>query len=145
MNFDERDRMPAAAAPPLQGPPAHAGAWGGATGAGSAGAGGAGIYEMARLGAVVGATGAAAANLHRLQQREVSGAEAAMNTARVGVASGLATVAATLVARQFRSPTLALAATLVTGTAAMYALNSPAPRPHAARGEPETDATDSAG
>jgi LytS/YehU family sensor histidine kinase len=86
------------------------------------------LFEMAKLGTVIGLTGAGAANLHRLQQGEVEAGDAALNTVRTGVASGLATAAATLVASQFRSPTLALAATLVTGTAAMYALN-PAAKP----------------
>ncbi|WP_200348049.1 magnetosome protein MamC [Halochromatium glycolicum] len=81
------------------------------------------LFEMAKLGTVIGLTGAGAANLHRLQQGEVEAGDAALSTVRTGVASGLATAAATLVASQFRSPTLALAATLVTGTAAMYALN----------------------
>lgn len=85
------------------------------------------LFQMAKLGTVVGLAGAGAANLHRLQQGEIASREAALNTLRTGVASGLATAAATLVAGQFRSPTLALAATLLTGTAAMYALNSPPP------------------
>lgn len=86
------------------------------------------LFQMAKLGAVIGLAGAGAANLHRLQQGEVASSEAAINTLRTGVASGLATAAATLVASQFRSPTLALAATLVTGTATMYALNTPPKR-----------------
>lgn len=85
------------------------------------------LFEMAKLGTLVGLTGAGAANLHRLQQGEVTSSEATFNTLRSGVASGVATAAATLVASQFRSPTLALAATLVTGTATMYALNASAP------------------
>jgi len=81
------------------------------------------LFEMAKLGTVIGLTGAGAANLHRLQQGNVDAGDAALSTLRAGVASGIATAAATLVASQFRSPTLALAATLVTGTATMYALN----------------------
>lgn len=88
------------------------------------------LFEMAKLGTVIGLTGAGAANLHRLQQGEVDAGDAALSTLRTGVASGIATAAATLVASQFRSPTLALAATLVTGTATMYALN-PTPKPKA--------------
>ncbi|NBC47552.1 MAG: hypothetical protein GVY22_06095 [Gammaproteobacteria bacterium] len=88
------------------------------------------LFEMAKLGTVIGLTGAGAANLHRLQQGEVEAGDAALNTVRTGVASGIATAAATLVASQFRSPTLALAATLVTGTAAMYALNPAAKSKH---------------
>jgi hypothetical protein len=80
---------------------------------------------MAKLGTLIGLTGAGALNLHRYQQGELVPSEAALNTLRAGVASGLATAAASLVASQFRSPTLAIAATLVTGTAAMYALNAP--------------------
>jgi len=97
------------------------------------------LFQMAKLGTVIGLAGAGAANLHRLQQGEVASSEAALNTLRTGVASGLATAAATLVASQFRSPTLALAATLVTGTATMYALNAPAPsKPDQAPGLPGT-------
>lgn len=100
-------------------------------------------FQMAKLGTLIGLTGAGAMNLHRYQQGELPPSEAALNTLRTGVASGLATAAATLVASQFRSPTLALAATLVTGTAAMYALNAPAPsKPDQASDSPgtETDA-----
>lgn len=100
-------------------------------------------FQMAKLGTLIGLTGAGAMNLHRYQQGELAPSEAALNTLRAGVASGLATAAATLVASQFRSPTLAIAATLVTGTAAMYALNAPAPsKPDQAPDVPgiETDA-----
>ncbi len=82
------------------------------------------LFEMAKLGTLIGLTGAGAANLHRFQQGEVGSGEAALSTLRTGVASGVATAAATLVASQFRSPALALAATLATGTATMYALNA---------------------
>lgn len=80
--------------------------------------------DMGRLGAVVGLCGAGAANLWRLQRDEISRTTAVVDTLRVGVASGLATAAASLVAGQFRSPTLSLLATLATGTAVMYALNA---------------------
>ncbi len=98
------------------------------------------LFQMAKLGTVIGLTGAGAANLHRLQQGEIASSEAALNTLRTGVASGLATAAATLVASQFRNPTLALAATLVTGTATLYALNSPAqPKRNQGAGPLKTD------
>lgn len=86
-----------------------------------------GLFEMAKLGTIIGLTGAGAANLHRLRQGEVEAGEATLNTLRAGVASGVATAAATLVASQFRNAPLALAATLVTGTATMYALNPAGP------------------
>ncbi|WP_462322491.1 hypothetical protein [Halochromatium sp.] len=100
------------------------------------------LFQMAKLGTVIGLTGAGAANLHRLQHGEVSSSEAALNTLRTGVASGVATAAATLVASQFRSPTLALAATLVTGTATMYALNSAAQSTRAKASGPPTTESD---
>lgn len=99
------------------------------------------LLQMAKLGAVVGLAGAGAANLHRLQQGEIDTGQAALSTLRVGVASGLATAAATMVASHFRSPTLALAATLVTGTATMYALNAPTSSA-ADQDEPEPTAAD---
>jgi hypothetical protein len=80
--------------------------------------------EMGKIGAVVGLCGAGAANLRRLQREEVTRAEAAVDTLRTAVASGLATAAATLVAGQLRSSVLSLLASVATGTAVMYALNA---------------------
>jgi len=80
--------------------------------------------EMGKIGAVVGLCGAGAANLRRLRKHEMSGGEALVDTLRSGVASGLATATATLVASRFRQAPFSLLATLVTGTAVMYALNA---------------------
>ncbi len=84
------------------------------------------LLDAAKTGAVVGATGAAAANLHRIRHGEIDWQEAATQTIKVGFTAGVATAAATAVGRLFvRSPLLSLAATLATGTAVMYALNNP--------------------
>ena len=80
--------------------------------------------ELGKFGAIVGVCGAGAANLRRMQRNEITGAEALVDSLRTGVAAGLATATAGLVANQFRSSALSLAATLVTGTAVMYALNT---------------------
>jgi hypothetical protein len=80
--------------------------------------------EMGKIGAVVGLCGAGATNLRRLQRAEVTRAEAAVDTLRTAVASGLATAAATLVASQFRSTALSLLAGVATGTTMMYALSA---------------------
>lgn len=82
------------------------------------------LIELGRLGAVVGLCGAGAHNLRRLRREEIEPAAAVADTLRVGVASGLATAAAGWVASAFRPASLlALAATLATGTAVMYALD----------------------
>jgi hypothetical protein len=80
--------------------------------------------ELGKFGAVVGLCGAGAANLRRMQRDEITGSEALFDSLRTGVAAGLATATAGLVASQFRSSLLSLAATLATGTAVMYALNT---------------------
>jgi len=80
--------------------------------------------ELGKLGAVVGLCGAGAANLRRLQADQVSSGEALFDTLRTGVAAGLATATAGFVANQFRAPSLSLLATLATGTAMMYILNT---------------------
>lgn len=83
------------------------------------------LLDAAKTGAVVGTTGAAAVNLHRLRQREIEWQEALSNTVKVGISAGVATAAATAVGRMFTpNSVLSLAATLVTGTAVMYTLNS---------------------
>ncbi len=88
---------------------------------------GSGHLEMGRLGFTVGVCGAGAANLRRLRHDEIQRTDAVVDTLRTGVASGLATAAASLVAGQFRSPTLALVASLAAGTAVMYALSAEKP------------------
>jgi len=83
-----------------------------------------GLVEMGKLGAIVGICGAGAHNLKRLRREEIEPSNALADTLRVGVASGLATATAALVAGAFRpSPLLSLVATLATGTAVMYALS----------------------
>jgi hypothetical protein len=82
------------------------------------------LMNAAKTGAIIGATGAAAMNLHQMRTDGMSWQQAASNTVKVGVSAGVATAAATAVGRMFaRHPALSLAATLVTGTAVMYALN----------------------
>ena len=86
------------------------------------------LLNAAKTGALIGATGAAAMNLHHMRNDGMSWQQAATNTVKVGVTAGVATAAATAVGRMFtRHPALSLAATLVTGTAVMYALNDNKP------------------
>jgi len=80
--------------------------------------------QMGKLGAVVGVCGAGALNLRRVRTAEIDSGEAVVDTFRAGLASGLASAAAALVAGQFRSPALSLLATVATGTAVMYALTA---------------------
>jgi hypothetical protein len=80
--------------------------------------------ELGKFGAIVGFCGASAANLRRVQGKEISGSEALLDSLRTGVAAGLATATAGYVANQFRGSLLSFAATLATGTAVMYALNT---------------------
>jgi hypothetical protein len=83
------------------------------------------LMNAAKTGAMVGASGAAAYNLHRMRNEGITWQEAAMNTAKVGFTAGVATAAATAVGHMFsRHPALSLAATLATGTAVMYALTN---------------------
>ena len=96
--------------------------------------------ELGKFGAVVGLCGAGAANLRRLQADELSRGEALFDTLRTGVAAGLATATAGLVANQFRSPSLSLLATLATGTAVMYVLDTET----SAKAAPDTPAGDQA-
>ena len=81
------------------------------------------LVELGKLGALVGLCGAGATNLHRLRRARVDATEALVDTLKTGVATGVATATAGLVARQFRAPSLATLATLATGTAVMYMLN----------------------
>jgi len=80
-------------------------------------------WQLAKLGAVVGMSGAGAVQLRRYRDRQVSREEALAATFKAGLQSGIATGVAGVVAAQFRAPTLSLLATLVSGTAVMYALN----------------------
>lgn len=83
------------------------------------------LLDAGKTGAVVGTAGAAAMNLHRMRRDGTSLQTALRSTVQAGVNAGIATAAATAVSRMFgHNPTLALAATLTTGTAVMYALTS---------------------
>jgi hypothetical protein len=82
------------------------------------------LLNAAKTGAIVGGTGAAAMNLHRMRQDGLAWQQAATNTLKVSLTAGVATAAATAVGRMFvRHPTLSLVATIATGTAVMYALS----------------------
>jgi hypothetical protein len=85
-----------------------------------------GYLELGKFGATVALCGAAASNLRRVQAEQITVTEAAFDSLRTGVAAGLATAAAGYVANQFRDSTTSLVATLVTGTAMMYFLNTEA-------------------
>lgn len=101
-------------------------------------------WQLAKVGAVVGACGAGAQNLRRYQDQEVDPAVAITATLKASLAAGLAAGTAGLVGSQFRSsPTLSLLATLATGTAMMYALNH-LTQPQAEKGT-ETSTEKSAG
>ena len=80
--------------------------------------------ELGKFGAIVGFCGSSATNLRRVQRDEITGSEALFDSLRTGVAAGLATATASFVANQFRSSFLSMAATLATGTAVMYVLNT---------------------
>lgn len=83
------------------------------------------LLDAGKTGAVVGAAGAAAMNLHRMRRNGTSVRTALRSTVQAGVNAGIATAAATAVGRMFgHNPALALAATLTTGTAVMYVLSS---------------------
>lgn len=79
---------------------------------------------MGAVGAMIGGTAAAAANMKKVQQSTISTEEAIRKTLKTGVNSALATAAATVVAGmlgQERS-LLTLVAMFATGTAVMYLL-----------------------
>ncbi len=85
------------------------------------------LLNAARAGAVVGVTGAAAVNLHRIRHDEATWRQAMLNTAKVGATTAVATTAAAAVGQMFRRhPLLSMAATLAAGTAVMYALTDKA-------------------
>lgn len=83
------------------------------------------LLDAAKTGAVIGAAGAAAVQLHRYQQEGITWEQAARGTAKGALQVGLAATAATAVGRLFDNSALSLAATLATGTAVMYALTRP--------------------
>lgn len=82
------------------------------------------LLKMAALGAIIGAAGAASANLRRLQRDEIEAQQALVNTLKVSASSALATAAATAVAGYIGGgPLLTTAVSLATGTGVMYMLN----------------------
>lgn len=85
------------------------------------------LMALGKLGTVIGLCGAGAASLRRLQADQITGAEALFHALCTGVAAGLATATAGLVASQFRSPLVSLFATVATGTAMMYVLGGEPP------------------
>jgi hypothetical protein len=88
------------------------------------------LLNAAKTGALIGATGAAALNLHRMRSAEANWQQALTNTAKVGLTAGVATAAATAVGRMFvRYPALSMAATFATGTAVMYVLSEQCKEP----------------
>lgn len=83
------------------------------------------LLDAARTGMIVGGAGAAALNLHRMRDHGMGWQEALGSTLKTSLKAGAATVAATAVGRMFPgNPALAIAATLATGTAVMFALTS---------------------
>lgn len=81
------------------------------------------LVHAAKTGAIVGAAGAAAMQLHRYRQEGTSWRDAASNTAMGAMQVAVATTAATAAGHMFKKNSLlSLAATLVTGTAVMYSL-----------------------
>lgn len=81
------------------------------------------LLAAGKTGAVVGTAGAAAMNLHRMQQEGIPWQTALRSTAQTGLYAGIATAAATAVGRMAGpNRMLALAATLTTGAAVMYTL-----------------------
>lgn len=83
------------------------------------------LANAAKTGAIVGAAGAAAMQLHRYRQEGTSWQAAASNTAVGAMQVAVATTAATAVGQMFKQNSLlSLAATLATGTAVMYALSN---------------------
>lgn len=88
------------------------------------------LLEATRTGMIVGGAGAAALNLHRMRDQGVGWQDALGSTLKTSLKAGAATAAASAVGRLFAGhPALAVAATLATGTAVMYALTSPQKEP----------------
>ncbi len=89
------------------------------------------LLQAAKTGAIVGATGAAAVNLHKLRADQTDWPSALKQTAKAGLAAGAATAAATAVGRLFvRNPALSLLASVATGTAVMYAITAKSKESH---------------
>lgn len=80
------------------------------------------LTQMAVMGAIIGATGAAGQQLRALQLGERNARQAVRETARVAALSGMATVVAGAAAQAVSSNGMTrLAVLLATGTAVMYA------------------------
>lgn len=80
--------------------------------------------RMSAVGAIIGGTAAAAANIRRVQRNDISPEEAIRRTLKTGVNSALATAAATAVAGMLGRNRLwlSLAAMAATGATVMYLL-----------------------
>ncbi|MFP4154387.1 MAG: hypothetical protein ACOC00_07165 [Halothiobacillaceae bacterium] len=83
------------------------------------------LMNAAVTGAMIGASGAAAMQLHRRQQQGISWGEVGRGTVKGAFQVGVAVTAATAVGRLFNNPTWGTVAGLATGTAVMYALTGP--------------------
>lgn len=83
------------------------------------------LFDAGKTGAMVGTAGAAAMNLHRMQQEGISWQTALRSTAEAGLYAGIATAAATAVGRMAgHNPILTAVVSLTTGAAVMYALTN---------------------
>jgi hypothetical protein len=81
------------------------------------------LLQMAAMGAVVGASAAAGANILRVQRDEIGAGEAIADTGRAAAAAAAATAVAGAAASAVASQGLGrLAVLLATGTAVMYGL-----------------------
>lgn len=104
-------------------PTTYPGPWSGPQGGGDARY----LLNAATTGAMVGATGAAAINLHGMRDHGISWQQALASTARTGLNAGIATAAAAAVGRTVAPNTvLSFAAALAAGTAVMYVLTEKA-------------------
>jgi hypothetical protein len=94
------------------------------------------LLRLATLGAVVGGSAAAAANIRRVQQDEIDAGQALLDTGRTAVTSAAATAVAGAVATAVGNEGLArLGLLFATGTAVMYALQ-PGARKDAEESDP---------
>jgi hypothetical protein len=81
------------------------------------------LLQMAAMGAVIGASAAAGANILRVQREEIGAGEAIADTGRAAAAAAAATAVAGAAASAVASQGLGrLAVLLATGTAVMYGL-----------------------
>lgn len=88
------------------------------------------ILDAVQTGALVGAAGAGAAQLHRLHNHEITWQEALIGTVKGAATTGIATAAAASVGHLVKdNRTLSLATALTTATAVMYALTAVRKKP----------------